>query len=64
MGEWKKMVLGSPNDTISASQQNGSDGLVWTAMDCRISPFGFLAEPSNHAYGTASIGLQDQRLAL
>lgn len=59
-----KESWGSPNGIISASQEDGSDGIVWVAMNYRLGSFGFLAGPSLQADGTANAGLYDQRLAL
>ncbi|EHK46828.1 hypothetical protein TRIATDRAFT_194942 [Trichoderma atroviride IMI 206040] len=59
-----KESWGSPNEIISASQEDGSDGIIWVAMNYRLGVFGFLAGPSLQANGTANAGLHDQRLAL
>ncbi|KAL7943995.1 Alpha/Beta hydrolase protein [Trichoderma barbatum] len=59
-----KEFWGSPNGIISASQEDGSDGIVWVAMNYRLGAFGFLAGPSLQKDGTANAGLYDQRLAL
>lgn len=59
-----KESWGSPNGIISASQDDGSDGIIWVAMNYRLGVFGFLAGPSLQADGTANAGLHDQRLAL
>ncbi|KAL6692275.1 alpha/beta-hydrolase [Trichoderma pleuroticola] len=55
---------GSPNGIISASQEDGSDGIIWVAMNYRLGAFGFLAGPTMQKDGTANAGLYDQRLAL
>ncbi|RFU81020.1 hypothetical protein TARUN_1203 [Trichoderma arundinaceum] len=44
--------------------EDGSDGIIWVAMNYRLGVFGFLAGPSLQADGTANAGLHDQRLAL
>jgi cholinesterase len=59
-----KESWGSPNEIISASQEDGSDGIIWVALNYRLGAFGFLAGPSLQANGTANAGLHDQRLAL
>ncbi|KAL6862244.1 alpha/beta-hydrolase [Trichoderma novae-zelandiae] len=59
-----KESWGSPNGIISTTQEDGSDGIVWVAMNYRLGAFGFLAGPSLQADGTANVGLHDQRLAL
>jgi carboxylesterase type B len=59
-----KESWGSPNEIISISQEDGSDGIIWVAMNYRLGVFGFLAGPSLQADGTANAGLHDQRLAL
>ncbi|PTB63148.1 alpha/beta-hydrolase [Trichoderma citrinoviride] len=59
-----KESWGSPNGIISTSQEDGSDGIVWVAMNYRLGAFGFLAGPSLQADGTANAGLHDQLLAL
>ncbi|KAM0253112.1 hypothetical protein ACHAQJ_007388 [Trichoderma viride] len=59
-----KESWGSPNNIISISQEDGSDGIIWVAMNYRLGVFGFLAGPSLQADGTANAGLHDQRLAL
>lgn len=59
-----KESWGSPNNIISASQEDGSDGIIWVAMNYRLGAFGFLSGPSLLKYGTANAGLYDQRLAL
>ncbi|KAJ4859597.1 carboxylesterase family domain-containing protein [Trichoderma breve] len=59
-----KESWGSPNRIISASQEDGSDGIIWVAMNYRLGAFGFLAGPTMQKDGTANAGLYDQRLAL
>ncbi|PNP57429.1 hypothetical protein THARTR1_02426 [Trichoderma harzianum] len=59
-----KESWGSPNGIISASQEDGSDGIIWVAMNYRLGAFGFLAGPTMQKDGTANAGLYDQRLAL
>ena len=59
-----KESWGSPNNIISASQEDGSDGIIWVAMNYRLGAFGFLSGPTLQKDGTANAGLYDQRLAL
>ncbi|KAL7931937.1 Alpha/Beta hydrolase protein [Trichoderma chlorosporum] len=59
-----KESWGSPNGIIAASQEDGSDGIIWVAMNYRLGAFGFLAGPTLQKDGTANAALYDQRLAL
>ena len=56
---------GPPGGLIKASQQDGSDGMIYVAINYRLGALGFLAGPSlEAANGTANAGIHDQRLAL
>ncbi|KAM6477064.1 alpha/beta-hydrolase [Trichoderma sp. SZMC 28011] len=59
-----KEYYGTPNRIIAASQEDGSDGIIWVAMNYRVGAFGFLAGPTMQKDGTANAALYDQRLAL
>ena len=54
----------NPAGLIKASQQSGSEGIVFVSMNYRLGAFGFLAGPTLVSDGTANAGLYDQRLAL
>jgi carboxylesterase type B len=56
---------GNPAGLIRASQTDGSDGIIFVAINYRLAALGFLAGPSLvAANGTENAGLHDQRLAL
>ncbi|KAM0511442.1 hypothetical protein ACHAPE_009881 [Trichoderma viride] len=59
-----KTMFGTPNDLMTATQANGSDGAIWVAMNYRLGAFGFLSGPTLQQNGTSNAGLLDQRLAL
>ena len=55
----------NPSGLINASQADGSDGIVFVAMNYRLGAFGFMAgETLSAAGGVSNAGLYDQRLAL
>ena len=58
-------VLYNPSGLIGSSQTNGSDGIVFVALNYRLGAFGFLAGPTlQPSDGISNAGLYDQRLAL
>lgn len=60
-----KNQYGSPNHLIQASQADGSDGIIFVAMNYRLGALGFLAGPSlQDAGGVSNAALYDQRLAI
>ncbi|KAE9379793.1 alpha/beta-hydrolase [Stipitochalara longipes BDJ] len=56
-----KTSSGNPAGLIASSLQNGSEGVVFVAMNYRLGLFGWLSGSDNV---TANAGLLDQRLAL
>jgi carboxylesterase type B len=55
---------GNPTGLIHASQVDGSDGIIFVAMNYRLGAFGWLSGPTFQSNGTANVGLYDQRLAI
>lgn len=53
-----------PTGLIDASRGDGSDGIIFVAMNYRLGAFGWLSGPSLQSNGTANAGLYDQRLAI
>ncbi|KIX00319.1 uncharacterized protein Z518_10458 [Rhinocladiella mackenziei CBS 650.93] len=59
-GQW-----GNPSGLIKASQKDGSDGIIYVAMNYRLGALGWMAGPTFAASGgTPNAGLHDQRLAI
>ncbi|KAL8713078.1 MAG: hypothetical protein Q9225_006847, partial [Loekoesia sp. 1 TL-2023] len=54
----------NPAGLINASQINGSEGVIYVALNYRLGAFGWLAGPTLQSDGIANAGLYDQRLAL
>ncbi|KAL8708032.1 MAG: hypothetical protein Q9220_007028 [cf. Caloplaca sp. 1 TL-2023] len=54
----------NPSGLIKASQEGGSEGVVYVALNYRLGAFGWLAGPTLQSDGTANAALYDQRLAL
>lgn len=60
-----KDQFGNANHLIQASQADGSDGIIFVAMNYRIGALGWLSGYSLQAAGGVSnAGLYDQRLAI
>ncbi|CEJ93479.1 hypothetical protein VHEMI09063 [[Torrubiella] hemipterigena] len=59
-----KTQWGSPAGLLKSSQAQGSDGMIFVAINYRLGAFGWLSGPSLQENGTANAGLYDQRLAL
>ncbi|KGO47623.1 Carboxylesterase, type B [Penicillium expansum] len=60
-----KNSFGSSKGLIDRSQVDGSDGVVYVALNYRLGAFGFLSGSSFEAEdGVLNAGLYDQRLAL
>lgn len=59
-----KAFYNDPVGLLSRSQTDGSDGIVYAAMNYRLGAFGWLAGPSFQKDGTANAGFYDQRMAL
>jgi carboxylesterase type B len=49
---------------IEASKVDGSEGIIFVAMNYRLGAFGWLSGPTLQSNGTANAGLHDQRLAI
>lgn len=62
MGE--KGGANDPTGLIEASKVDGSEGVIFIAMNYRLGAFGWLSGPTLQSNGTANAGLYDQRLAL
>ncbi|PVH84741.1 alpha/beta-hydrolase [Cadophora sp. DSE1049] len=56
-----KTSYGNPTSLISRSLENGGEGIVYVAINCRLGLFGWLSGSEDI---TANVGLLDQRLAL
>ncbi|KAE8440887.1 hypothetical protein EG329_006354 [Mollisiaceae sp. DMI_Dod_QoI] len=56
-----KTSAGNPATLIASSQLNGSEGVIFVAMNYRLGLFGWLSGNDNV---TPNVGLLDQRLAL
>lgn len=55
----------SPNGLIKASQNDGTPGIIFVALNYRLGAMGWLSGPTLQAAGGVSnAGLYDQRLAL
>lgn len=60
-----KNGAGDPSGLISRSQTDGSDGVVYVAINYRLGLFGWMSGPQYQAQGGVSnLGLRDQRFAL
>ncbi|KAJ0165233.1 Lipase 1 [Colletotrichum tanaceti] len=60
-----KNYYGNPATLIAKSQEDGSDGVVYVALDYRLGLFGFISGTEYEEQGGVSnIGLRDQRSAL
>jgi carboxylesterase type B len=53
-----------PTGLIESSKVDGSEGIVYVAMNYRLGAFGWLSGPTLQSQGTANVGLYDQRLAI
>ncbi|KAF7502765.1 hypothetical protein GJ744_005182 [Endocarpon pusillum] len=62
MGEKGEYV--DPTGLIEASTVDGSEGIIFVAMNYRLGAFGWLSGPTLQSNGTANAGLYDQRLAI
>jgi len=54
----------NPTGLINASKADGSEGIIFVAMNYRLGAFGWLSGPTLQSNGTANAGLYDQRLAI
>lgn len=54
----------NPTGLIESSRVDGSEGIIYVAMNYRLGAFGWLSGPTFQANGTANAGLHDQRLAI
>ncbi|KAI9037166.1 uncharacterized protein KD926_000814 [Aspergillus affinis] len=60
-----KTSIGSALGLINRSQMNGSDGVIYVALNYRLGAFGFMSGPAFEEQGSLpNAGLHDQRLAL
>ncbi|OBR09222.1 Carboxylic ester hydrolase [Colletotrichum higginsianum IMI 349063] len=60
-----KNYCGNPATLIAKSQEDGSDGIVYVALNYRLGLFGFISGTEYEEQGGVSnIGLRDQRFAL
>ncbi|GKT46605.1 carboxylesterase patB [Colletotrichum spaethianum] len=60
-----KNSAGNPASLITKAQMNGSDGVVYIAINYRLGIFGFASGPDYEEQGGVSnLGLHDQRFAL
>ncbi|KAF2089604.1 alpha/beta-hydrolase [Saccharata proteae CBS 121410] len=62
--EGSKTTNGDPAGLIHRSQDRGSEGIVYVALNYRLGAFGWLAGPTFQENGTANAALYDQRMAL
>jgi carboxylesterase type B len=53
-----------PSGLIEASRVDGSEGIIFVAMNYRLGAFGWLSGPTLQSNGTANAALYDQRLAI
>ncbi|EFQ30189.1 carboxylesterase [Colletotrichum graminicola M1.001] len=60
-----KNYAGNPAGLIEKAQMDGSDGVVYVAINYRLGLFGFASGPDYEEHGGVSnLGLRDQRFAL
>ena len=60
-----KDSIPNANGLVQASQADGSDGIIFVAMNYRLGALGWLSGPSlQDAGGVSNAGLYDQRLAI
>jgi carboxylesterase type B len=60
-----KSATNNPSGLIKASQNDGSPGIIYVALNYRLGALGWLAGPTlQGAGGVSNAGLYDQRLAL
>ncbi|KAF7191691.1 Carboxylesterase patB [Pseudocercospora fuligena] len=55
---------GNPAGLIARSEDNGSSGIIYVALNYRLGAFGWLSGPTFQENGTANAALYDQRLAI